>query len=672
MKQAILLIFFLLMAGLYIRESAPTVTAGDSGEFITAATTLSIPHAPSYPLFTILGKAFLKMVPWGSLPLRSNYFSSVCAALALLIIALLGFSLEAGVVTSILVAFLIGFSRSFWVNSLVTEVFALNSLWFCLILFSIFTIRNFFLTAFLLGLGLGNHQILIFFFPAILILMLIKKEFRNSPKNWMLAILIGSLGFSIYLVLPIRSKKEPPLNWGQPTTPYKLYRTITRQDYGSMKLVTGETPARNFKNCAKQLERFGNQMSRELPLVVILFAGMGILTGVIKKSPFYSLNLFLFFLFGPFFYLLGNLPFNAMADGIMGRFFIVPVILLLLGLLEIAKLFKKWGPLLLGALTVLTFAKETGETKSYRQNYLVWDYSNAMLRTLPPRSALFLDGGDDAFYSLAAQQFVLGRRNDAEIHDRGGLIFKNPYGSDFRQISPAEKEARRQEVEGRFLKERPLFFATMDPKVMPEIPLKENGFLLEANPGTHVFMPWSIILLRSVYPPLLNDYRTLALAAFFPYFEGQTLINGKKFEKGLRILWRSQVMGKDVTWLRVNLAHLYGQLAYDNLQNGNLGLAEKVYRQWLLFDPDDPQPNLNLGVTLERMGKIGEAEKEYWRVMNKFPEAPDPVYNLAVLNWKKGDWPAVVKYLEEVLKRNPQHEKARYYLEDARRRLGQR
>ena len=56
----------LLVAGLvalaaetvYLLTLAPTVTAEDSGELITAAYTLGVAHPPGFPLWCLLGKLF--------------------------------------------------------------------------------------------------------------------------------------------------------------------------------------------------------------------------------------------------------------------------------------------------------------------------------------------------------------------------------------------------------------------------------------------------------------------------------------------------------------------------------------------------------------------------------------------------------------------------------------
>src|SRR5690349_5412375 len=77
------LLLFLGVFGFYVHGASPTVTTGDSGEFMTAAATLSIPHAPSYPLYSVLGKAFINLIPWAGIPYRLNVFSAFLSSLTL-------------------------------------------------------------------------------------------------------------------------------------------------------------------------------------------------------------------------------------------------------------------------------------------------------------------------------------------------------------------------------------------------------------------------------------------------------------------------------------------------------------------------------------------------------------------------------------------------------------
>src|SRR5205085_1007507 len=137
---------------------------------------------------------------------------------------------------------------------------------------------------------------------------------------------------------------------------------------------------------------------------------------------------------------------------------------------------------------------------------LVLDYGRAMLRTLPQGTALFMDGGDDAFYSLAYLHYVREERPDVELHDRGGLVYQNPYGDDFRSLSRENKTNRRREVEARYLARSPLFYSTMDSQVLPGANMNQVGFLLEANtPTSAARLSWPLLCLRSLYPLAVED-----------------------------------------------------------------------------------------------------------------------------------------------------------------------
>ena len=71
----------------YIRTLAPTVTGEDSGEFITAAWSLGIPHPPGYPLWLILAKLF-SFLPIGTVAYRLNLMSAILDAAAVGLLAL--------------------------------------------------------------------------------------------------------------------------------------------------------------------------------------------------------------------------------------------------------------------------------------------------------------------------------------------------------------------------------------------------------------------------------------------------------------------------------------------------------------------------------------------------------------------------------------------------------
>jgi len=72
---------FLACFAAYLRVMTPGIALEDSGEFATAAVTLSLTHPPGYPLYLLAGKLF-SLLPLGSPGFRLALLSASCAALA--------------------------------------------------------------------------------------------------------------------------------------------------------------------------------------------------------------------------------------------------------------------------------------------------------------------------------------------------------------------------------------------------------------------------------------------------------------------------------------------------------------------------------------------------------------------------------------------------------------
>src|SRR5262245_16109642 len=64
----------------YALGVCPTIYVGDSGELVAAVYLLGIPHPTGYPLYTLLGKLWTLLIPFGSIAYRMSLFSAACAA----------------------------------------------------------------------------------------------------------------------------------------------------------------------------------------------------------------------------------------------------------------------------------------------------------------------------------------------------------------------------------------------------------------------------------------------------------------------------------------------------------------------------------------------------------------------------------------------------------------
>lgn len=229
------LVFFVALAG-YLFTAAPTIGPIDSGELSLVVKTLGIAHPTGYPLFTLLGKIWVTLMFWGDLAYRLNIFSAftgaAAAALLFLILGQLGVRSLLSTAGSLLWAF----SPVVWDQATVIEVYGLTSffglllLWLSLKYKKENDFRLMALIAFLAGLGLGNHLILLWYLPGVVIIVGNKQLFVNWKKVTSLAGLF-LLGVSVYMYLPLRSLNGPLLNWGDPSNWQRFLGHVTGQQY---------------------------------------------------------------------------------------------------------------------------------------------------------------------------------------------------------------------------------------------------------------------------------------------------------------------------------------------------------------------------------------------------------------------------------------------------------
>ena len=62
------------LLALYVRTLAPDVLGGDAGELQFVPHILSLAHPTGYPLQTLLGHVWARLLPWGSVAWRMNLF----------------------------------------------------------------------------------------------------------------------------------------------------------------------------------------------------------------------------------------------------------------------------------------------------------------------------------------------------------------------------------------------------------------------------------------------------------------------------------------------------------------------------------------------------------------------------------------------------------------------
>jgi len=168
--------FFLAAFLLYARTMPPTVLDGDSGEYQYMAYILGVPHSSGYPLYILIAKLFT-FLPLGDVAYRVNLFSVVAAAACAPIIYFIARRLGLQRASAILTTTILLVTPSLWGGAVQAKTYALHVLLGVLTMFFALrwhqdnSRRDFFAAAFVFGLGLTNHHVIIFLAPALLLML---------------------------------------------------------------------------------------------------------------------------------------------------------------------------------------------------------------------------------------------------------------------------------------------------------------------------------------------------------------------------------------------------------------------------------------------------------------------------------------------------------------------
>ncbi len=244
---------FLISGAVYLYTVAPTVTFGDSGDFITASYGLRFAHPPGYPTYILLAKLFT-FLPFGTdigyrVNLLSVFFAAASVGVTYVIIFLLlqwycltEKDLQSSTMAhigAISGALTFAFSGTFWSQALVAKVHPLSAFFTAFIILFVLLYartrerRYWYAGVFLWSFSLGIHHTSVLYVPVVILFLLLQGQFKNtfSLKPLLIGISLALLGFSVYLLLPLVTPHLGMIEWGKADT-WKGFREILlRSDY---------------------------------------------------------------------------------------------------------------------------------------------------------------------------------------------------------------------------------------------------------------------------------------------------------------------------------------------------------------------------------------------------------------------------------------------------------
>ena len=223
---------------LYAIGASRTIYVGDSGELVAAVYILGIPHPSGYPLYVILGKLWTLLVPIGSIAFRMSLWSAACAAVSVALLHRLGRRLDLHPVAAATGALLLAVSPSFWGEANVPRVYALNAVFVLLAASAAIAWRwsgrdrHLLIAAFVCGLGATNHTFMALMAVAIGVFAVATvPAIALRPRLIATGALSFVAGLVPYLYLPIRSRMNPRLDWGNPETLAAFRDVVLRRDF---------------------------------------------------------------------------------------------------------------------------------------------------------------------------------------------------------------------------------------------------------------------------------------------------------------------------------------------------------------------------------------------------------------------------------------------------------
>jgi 4-amino-4-deoxy-L-arabinose transferase-like glycosyltransferase len=268
----------------YAAGACRTIYVGDSGELVTAAYVLGVPHPTGYPLYALLGKLWMSLVPVASLAFRMSLFSAACAALACSLLFVLCRRLGTGVPAALTAALCLAFAPSFWGEANIQRVYALNALALAAALSAACAwwrrrdVRTFALTVFGAALGACNHTYMGVFLAAFgFFALLVDPAFVLRPRTLLLGVLAVAAGLLPYLYLPLAVRFDPPVRWGDPGSFAGFLDIVLRREFWSNAWV--EAPADLLVVAAD----YASSIGRELTWAGALLALAGAVVAVGRR-----------------------------------------------------------------------------------------------------------------------------------------------------------------------------------------------------------------------------------------------------------------------------------------------------------------------------------------------------------------------------------------------------
>lgn len=415
------ILIFVILSIVYLSTLNKGLNCEDSGELATSVFSIGIPHPPGYPLYVITAKLFTFIIPSNSIIYKTNLFSAFFAILCCITLYEIILFLTSQNILSFILAILFGLSKTFWSQSIITEVYTFNLFLVSLfILYSLKTLKEIkyvkFLS-FLTGLLIVSHYSNFLILLPVWLIIFFKYKRRAITGKYLIYILLPLI---LYFSLLIRSKANPLIDWGNPENFENFITHILRLSFGSM---VSKAP-RSLTNFIEQLKMFGKifliQFSEIAGIIAIIF----FLTGF-NKLPKNLKILFLILLLATSFGVIIILNFKTDEESFWTnivfflQFFLIFTIIAGYGL----SCFKKFGIIISFFMVFICFTSNYKYNNMSNRNFTI-QYNKNLLKSAKYKSTVFV-AKDFVTFPILYLNRVEYLRPDIKFYDWFGNVFEN-------------------------------------------------------------------------------------------------------------------------------------------------------------------------------------------------------------------------------------------------------
>lgn len=219
---------FVLAWVLYASTVAPGTLYGDPSEYQFIPAIFGIAHPPGYAFYTLIAGLWQRLVPLGSVALRTNLLAAFAGAWTVSRVAAItyrlsptggeskGVPIAVRVIPTAFAASLVAVSPDLWQHSIHANAHVMSvaltatQVWL-LICWALDEKEWYlYLAAFTVGLGVTHHPITVWGIPAYGVFVLLERpKFLITPRLFLPVLVAGLLGLTPWLYFPLRSPQAP-------------------------------------------------------------------------------------------------------------------------------------------------------------------------------------------------------------------------------------------------------------------------------------------------------------------------------------------------------------------------------------------------------------------------------------------------------------------------------